>query len=91
MLRALEKLVQTTIGMTKGDEPLLNGHVVFRSASLKLTALDTVLLGGFTYTILATAIRGLGELMHDFGATGVDLDVYVGGKRVGSMEFDFLL
>ncbi|KAL8713276.1 MAG: hypothetical protein Q9225_006796 [Loekoesia sp. 1 TL-2023] len=91
MLRALEKLVQTTIKMTKGDGPLLNGHVVFRSSSLKLTALDSVLLGGFTYNVLATAIRGLGELMIDFGANGVDVDVYVGGKKVGSMEFDFLL
>ncbi|KAL8824433.1 MAG: hypothetical protein Q9170_008157 [Blastenia crenularia] len=91
ILRALDRLVQTAISMSKGDEPLLNGRVVFRSPSLKLTARDKILLGGFTYSTLATAIRGLGEIMYDWGATGVDVDVYVIGKMVGSMEFDFII
>lgn len=75
--------------MSKGDEPLLNGAVVFRTPSLKITAKDKVLLGGFTYGVLATAIRGLGELMNDWGANGVDIDVYVAAKLVGTMDFDF--
>ncbi|KAI4169704.1 MAG: hypothetical protein LQ343_005526 [Gyalolechia ehrenbergii] len=77
LLRALDRLVQTALTLTKGDEPIANGRVVFRSSSLVLAAQDKVLLGGFTYGVLATAIRGLGELMNDFGATGVDADVYV--------------
>ncbi|KAL9023520.1 MAG: hypothetical protein Q9196_007151, partial [Gyalolechia fulgens] len=85
LLRALDGLVQTALMLTKGDEPIVNGRVVFRSSSIILAAQDTVLLGGFTYGVLATAIRGLGELMHDFGATGVDADVYVGARMVGRM------
>ena len=92
MLRALDRLVQTAIGMSKGDEPILNGRVIFRSPSLKLVAQDHVLLGGFTYGVLATAIRGLGELVYTYGANGVDVDVYAGGnKMVGTLEFDFIL
>ncbi|KAL8646581.1 MAG: hypothetical protein Q9210_006053 [Variospora velana] len=91
ILCALDRLVQTTIRMTKGDEPILNGQVIFRSPSLKLTAKDSVLLGGFTYSTLSTAIRGLGELLQDWGANGVDADIYVGAKKVGTMDLDFLI
>ncbi|KAI4130914.1 MAG: hypothetical protein LQ341_006416 [Variospora aurantia] len=91
ILRALDRLVQTTIRMSKGDEPILNGQVIFRSPSLKLTAKDSVLLGGFTYSMLSTAIRGLGELLQDWGANGVDINIYAGAKKVGEMDLDFLI
>lgn len=91
ILRALDRLVQTSIRMRAGDGPILDGIAVFRSVSLKITARDQVLRGGFTYSVLATALRGLGELMNDWGATGVDANVYVAGKRVGTIDFDFLL
>lgn len=91
ILRSLDRLVQTTIRMSAGDEPILNGKAAFRSASLKIVARDTVLLGGFTYGVLATALRGLGELLSDWGATGMDADVYVEGKRVGTMGLDFVI
>ncbi len=56
-----------------------------------MTAKDLVLLGGFTYGVLATAIRGLGELLNYWGANGVDVEVYLGAKRVGTMELDFVI
>ncbi|KAL8926556.1 MAG: hypothetical protein Q9208_002883 [Pyrenodesmia sp. 3 TL-2023] len=91
ILRSLDRLVQTTVRMTKGDEPILNGQITFRSPSLKITAKDIVLLGGFTYGVLATAIRGLGELLNDWGANGVDIDVFVGAKKVGTVALDFVI
>ncbi|KAL8760500.1 MAG: hypothetical protein Q9184_003320 [Pyrenodesmia sp. 2 TL-2023] len=91
ILRSLERLVQTTVRMTKGDEPILNGQISFRSPSLRITAKDAVLLGGFTYGVLATAIRGLGELMNDWGANGVDVEVYLGPKKVGWLNLDFVI
>ncbi|KAL8721668.1 MAG: hypothetical protein Q9181_007662 [Wetmoreana brouardii] len=91
ILRSLNRIVDTAIQMSKGDEPILNGAVEFRSVGLRLTAHDSVLLGGFTYGALAAAIRGLGELIDKWGATGVDTTVYVAGKRVGTMGLDFVL
>ncbi|KAL8894744.1 MAG: hypothetical protein Q9207_008424, partial [Kuettlingeria erythrocarpa] len=91
ILRTLDRLVQTTVRMTKGDEPILNGQVTFRSPSLRITAKDVVLLGGFTYGILATAIRGLGELLNYWGANGVDVEVYLGAKKVGTLDLDFVI
>ncbi|KAL8805568.1 MAG: hypothetical protein Q9200_005366, partial [Gallowayella weberi] len=55
LLRTLNKIVDRTIKMTAGDEPLLNGVAEFRSTGLKLKAQDTVLLGGFTYGVLAAS------------------------------------
>ncbi|KAL8964260.1 MAG: hypothetical protein Q9183_004576, partial [Haloplaca sp. 2 TL-2023] len=89
MLRALNRIVDTTIQMSKGDEPILNGAIEFRSPALRLRAQDTVLLGGFTYGILAAAIRGLGELVDKWGGYGVDVRVFQGGKPVGVMQLDF--
>ncbi|KAL8841004.1 MAG: hypothetical protein Q9176_003576 [Flavoplaca citrina] len=91
LLRSLNRIVDQTIRMTAGDEPILNGGAVFRSPSLRLRAEDTVLLGGFTYGVLAAAIRGLGELMDKWDATGVDVVVYANGKRVGFMDLDFMI
>lgn len=90
MLRALNQIVDTTIKMTAGDEPISNGAVEFRSTGLRLRAHDTVLLGGFTYSALAAAVRGLGELMDKWGGNGVDVNVYLAGKRVGVMDLDFV-
>ena len=89
MLRALNRIVDTTIQMSKGDEPILNGAIEFRSPALRLRAQDTVLLGGFTYGILAAAIRGLGELVDKWGGYGVDVRVYHGSRPVGVMQLDF--
>ncbi|KAL9008880.1 MAG: hypothetical protein Q9173_006039 [Seirophora scorigena] len=91
ILRTLDRLVQTTARMTTGDEPISDGRVTFRSPSLRLTAIDTVRQRGFTYSSLSTAIRGLGELLYDWGANGVDIDVYVGARKVGEMDLDFLI
>lgn len=91
LLRSLNRIVDQTIRMTAGDEPILNGGAVFRSPSLRLRAEDVVLLGGFTYGVLAAAIRGLGELMDKWDATGVDVVVYANGQRVGFMDLDFVI
>lgn len=91
MLRTLDRLVQTALTMTKGDEPILDGRIVFRSAGLALRAQDKVLLGGLSYGVLATAVRGLGELLHDYGANGVGVDVYASGKLVGNMDLDVVI
>ncbi|KAL9630671.1 MAG: hypothetical protein Q9204_004596 [Flavoplaca sp. TL-2023a] len=91
LLRSLNRIVDQTIRMTAGDEPILNGGAVFRSPSLRLRAEDAVLLGGFTYGVLAAAIRGLGELLDKWDATGVDVVVYANGKRVGFMDLDFVI
>ncbi|KAL8782191.1 MAG: hypothetical protein Q9213_005627 [Squamulea squamosa] len=71
--------------MTAGDEPILNGVAVFRSSSLRLRAQDTVLLGGFTYSVLAASVRGLGELVDKWDAAGVDVTVYANGRKVGGL------
>ncbi|KAI4248584.1 MAG: hypothetical protein L6R42_009249, partial [Xanthoria sp. 1 TBL-2021] len=81
LLRALNRIVDQTIRMTAGDEPILNGGAVFRSPSLRLRAEDAVLLGGFTYGVLAASVRGLGELMDKWDATGVDVTVYANGRK----------
>lgn len=91
ILRSLNQIVDIAIRMSKGDEPLLNGAIEFHSEGLRMRAQDTVLLGGFTYGALAAAVRGLGELMDKWEATGVDIVVLVGGKKVGVMDLDFIL
>ncbi|KAL8774906.1 MAG: hypothetical protein Q9194_003910 [Teloschistes cf. exilis] len=90
ILRSLNQIVDIAVRMSKGDEPLLNGAIEFHSEALKIVARDTVLLGGFTYGALAAAVRGLGELMDKWDATGIDVIVLVGGKKVGLMELDFM-
>ncbi|KAL9588977.1 MAG: hypothetical protein Q9203_002227 [Teloschistes exilis] len=90
ILRSLNQIVDIAVRMSKGDEPLLNGAIEFHSEALKIVARDTVLLGGFTYGALAAAVRGLGELMDKWDATGIDVVVLVGGKKVGLMELDFM-
>lgn len=91
LLRSLNRIVDQTIRMTAGDEPILGGAVVFRSPSLILRAQDTVLLGGFTYGVLAASVRGLGELLDRWDARGVDVTVYANGKVVGYMDLDFVI
>lgn len=91
ILRTLDRLVQTTARMTRGDEPISDGRITFRSPSLRLTAEDSVHRRGFTYSSLSTAVRGLGELLYDWGANGVNVDVYVGARKIGEMDLDFLL
>ncbi|KAL8678740.1 MAG: hypothetical protein Q9186_004931 [Xanthomendoza sp. 1 TL-2023] len=91
LLRTLNRIVDQTIKMTAGDEPLLNGVAEFRSSGLRLKAQDSVLLGGFTYGVLAASVRGLGELLDKWGAGGVDVRVYANGRHVGYLDFDFLL
>lgn len=91
LLRSLNRIVDQTIRMTAGDEPILNGGAVFRSPSLRLRAQDAVLLGGFTYGVLAASVRGLGELIDRWDATGVDVTVYANGRKVGFMDLDFVI
>ena len=91
LLRSLNKIVDQTIRMTAGDEPILNGAAVFQSPSLILRAQDAVMLGGFTYSVLAAAVRGLAELMDKWDACGVDVIVYANAKRVGFMDLDFVI
>ncbi|KAL8724540.1 MAG: hypothetical protein Q9166_007893 [cf. Caloplaca sp. 2 TL-2023] len=91
LLRTLNRIVDATIKMSAGDEPILNGATVFRSPSLRLRAQDTVLLGGFTYGVLAASVRGLGELMDKWDAAGVDVAVYANGRMVGLMDLDFMI
>lgn len=90
MLSCLDRIVQTTVTTARGNEPIPGGRIAFRSASLTLEAKDK-LLGGFTYGLLATAIRGLGELMYDYGENGVYADVYASGRLVGSMDLDIVI
>lgn len=91
LLRTLNKIVDRTIQMTAGDESILNGRAEFRSPSLTLKVHDTVMLGGFTYGVLAAAVRGLGEVMDRWNAAGVDVRVYSNGRPVGFLELDFRL
>ena len=91
ILRSLNRIVDQTIRMTAGDEPIVNGAAVFRSATLRLRAKDDALFGGLTYSVLAASVRGLGELMDKWDATGVDVGVYVNGRRVGSLDLDFMI
>ena len=91
LLRTLNRIANHAIRMTSGDEPIANGAAEFRSPSLRLKAQDTVLLGGFTYSVLAASVRGLGELVDKWDAAGVDVTVYANGRKVGFMDLDFML
>ena len=87
VLRGLNSLVFTILRKPAGNRPLDGDRVTFRSQNcfVRAVAEDR---DSLSYGTLATAFRGIGEVMATWGASQAEVLIIEGRDRVGRISVE---
>lgn len=87
VLRGLNSLINTVIRKPAGDRALDGDRITWRSPHCFVRATSEE-RDSLSYGTLATAFRGVGELMNTWGAMPAEMLIMAGAVRVGRISVE---